>query len=141
MSESLLWLAVAAGGAGGALVRATIYRVLERADGSAGVPGLSALSSAAALGPARATLVVNVLGSFLLGCLIGLAPSLPEIWDGPLRALVITGLCGAVTTFSTLCADAIRFTDGGDWRRAVAYLFAHAVLGIGAVFAALELVG
>lgn len=56
------------------------------------------------------TLVVNVLGSFILGSLIG--PELPVRWDLALGV----GFCGSFTTFSTFAAqsDALRAEGHGD---------------------------
>lgn len=72
------------------------------------------------------TLVVNVVGSFVLGLLVGAAV------DGNALALVGTGFCGALTTMSTL---ALELWDGIFERRtrhALAQLVLHLVLGLGA---------
>jgi CrcB protein len=53
------------------------------------------------------TLVVNVAGSLLLGFLIGL-PAGPA-----LTALLGTGLCGALTTYSTFSYDTLRLAQDG----------------------------
>lgn len=54
----------------------------------------------------RGTVVVNVVGSFLLGLLVGLDP-------GDEALLVLgAGVCGGLTTFSTFALEA----SGGPWR-------------------------
>jgi CrcB protein len=77
--------------------------------------------------PAWGTLAVNVAGSALLGVLLGRADAAPEV-----VALVGTGFCGALTTFSTFGADVVRLVDERALGRAVAYLTATLVLGLGA---------
>ncbi|RBY92726.1 CrcB family protein [Blastococcus sp. TF02A-30] len=77
------------------------------------------------------TLVVNVLGSAVLGALFGAADV-----DAAVLALVGTGFCGTLTTFSTFGADVVRLVEQGALPRALAYLGATLVLGIGAAAAA-----
>ncbi len=49
--------------------------------------------------PTVGTVIVNVVGSFVLGALVGSA------LDGRWAALVGVGFCGALTTFSTLALE------------------------------------
>lgn len=79
--------------------------------------------------PAAGTLVVNVVGSFALGLLVG-----GGVQGAPL-ALVGTGFCGALTTFSTLALEV--WDAWADDRRAeaAAVLALSLVLGIGAAWA------
>lgn len=77
--------------------------------------------------PALGTLVVNVAGSAVLGALLGLA--IVPTW---VLALVGTGFCGTLTTFSTFGADVVRMLEERVLGRALAYLAATLVLGIGA---------
>ena len=60
-------------------------------------------------GPASVlgTLTVNVAGSAVLGVLLGLARRLPP----PCVALVGTGFCGTLTTFSTFGYDVVRLVE------------------------------
>ena len=80
--------------------------------------------------PAPGTLVVNVAGSALLGVLLGMSDVPAEV-----VALVGTGFCGTLTTFSTFGADVVRLAEERALGRAVAYLAATLVLGIGAAAA------
>ncbi len=82
------------------------------------------------------TAVVNIAGSAVIGLLLGLA-DVPAL----VLALVGTGFCGALTTFSTVGADVVRL---GEQRRpgpAAAYLGGTLVLGIGAAATAYGLAG
>ncbi len=82
-------------------------------------------------GSVAGTVVVNVAGSAVLGALLGLADV-----PGWVLALVGTGFCGTVTTFSTFGADVVRLGEQRREGRAVGYLAATLVLGIGAAAAA-----
>ena len=77
--------------------------------------------------PARGTLVVNVAGSAVLGVLLGWAAT-------PAWAVILlgTGFCGTLTTFSTFGADVVRFVDARELARALGYVTATVVLGVGA---------
>ena len=75
-----LWLAIGVGGALGALARWSICElVLAVADSPTFPWGL---------------LVVNVIGSFVIGIAY-------VSFEGPMRALLATGACGALTTYSS----------------------------------------
>jgi CrcB protein len=73
------------------------------------------------------TLAVNAAGRALLGVLLGLG-HVPE----QVVALVGTGFCGTLTTFSTFGYDVVRLVDERQLGRAVAYLAGTLLLGIGA---------
>ena len=80
--------------------------------------------------PSVGTLIVNVAGSALLGAVLG-AGSAP----GWLLALVGAGFCGTLTTFSTFGADVVRLVEERALGRALGYLAATLVLGVGAAAA------
>jgi CrcB protein len=82
------------------------------------------------------TLTVNVAGSALLGFVLGLAAA--PSW---VVALVGTGFCGTLTTFSTFGYDVVRMVEEKVPARALAYLAATLVLGIGAAAASFGLAG
>lgn len=83
------------------------------------------------------TLVINVLGSLLLGAVVGLASSghlsnQAVTWAG-------TGFCGAFTTFSTFTFETLRLIEDGAWRAAFMNLVASATLCFGAAGIAFHL--
>lgn len=84
-------------------------------------------------------LVVNVLGSFIMGLL---AETMALAWSPPLevRALIVTGIMGAFTTFSTFSLDVALLVERGVWHLALGYVVASVVLAIGGLFLAMALV-
>ncbi|WP_250029016.1 fluoride efflux transporter CrcB [Paractinoplanes maris] len=72
------------------------------------------------------TFVANVLGSLLLGFVIGLpAPA-------GVMALVGTGFCGALTTYSTFSLEALTLYESGERSRATTYVLASLIIGLSA---------
>jgi CrcB protein len=81
-------------------------------------------------GSVLGTLVVNVAGSALLGVLLGLRNVSPAV-----LALVGTGFCGALTTFSTFGYDVVRLVEERALLRVAGYLLGTVLLGIAAAAA------
>lgn len=75
-----------------------------------------------------ATLLVNVVGSFLLGLLVAL-PAGPQP-----AALLGTGFCGALTTYSTFSYETLLLVRKGERFTALAYVGASVAVGVGAAF-------
>jgi len=119
-----LILAVAAGGALGSVFR---YMV--------GVGATRVLGLAFPWG----TLIINVLGSFLIGVFVEM---FALKWDLPQEARVFltVGICGGFTTFSTFSLDAWVLMERGAWGLAAAYIIGSVVLSIGGLIGALYLV-
>lgn len=74
------------------------------------------------------TLSVNVAGCLILGGLSGAGLSLPAPW----LALVGTGFCGALTTYSTFSYETFRLVEQRAYFYAVANLVVSVVAGLGA---------
>lgn len=66
------------------------------------------------------TLVVNVLGGFLIGLYAAYATR--QGWDEAWRLLLPVGLLGGFTTFSAFTAETARMTSDGQWARALGYV-------------------
>ena len=107
-------LAVAAGGAAGAVAR---YLVMS------GVGHW--LEAAFPYG----TLVVNVIGSFVLGALVEV---MALVWTigADLRAFLVVGVLGSFTTFSTFSLDVVTLVQRGQLGFAGLYVVASVVLAL-----------
>ena len=111
--------AIFAGGVVGALARAGLAEALPH--NSAQWPW--------------ATFVVNALGAFLLGYFATrLQERLPL--SSYRRPFLGTGVCGALTTFSTMQVELLRMLDGDHYLLAAAYASASVIAGFAAVWAA-----
>jgi fluoride exporter len=85
------------------------------------------------------TLAVNVVGAFMLGYFTTrLQERLPL--STYRRPLLGTGLCGALTTFSTMQIELLDMLDRGELGLAGAYVAVSVGAGFGAVLLATNLV-
>lgn len=112
MEQLVPFLAVAAGGAFGALMRFSVYRAVET-----DFPW--------------ATFIVNIVGCCL-------ASFLMFRWgidaEGPLKTLIFTGFFGAFTTMSTFSIDTVNLMTAGSYGLAGINILMNSVLCvIGAV--------
>ena len=82
------------------------------------------------------TLLVNVIGSFLLAVLVARVWSHASSW---LRAGLGTGLVGSFTTFSAVMVSVVAQAASGLWILAVGYLILSLALGFGAAALGLRL--
>jgi fluoride exporter len=71
-------------------------------------------------------MIVNVLGAFILGWLVGL-PLRPKR-----QLLVGIGFCGSLTTFSSWMVHCVTFIAQGDWLAALGLIGLTLGLGVGA---------
>ncbi len=83
------------------------------------------------------TLIVNVLGSFIMGVL---TESMALAWSvsTETRALLVVGLLGAFTTFSTFSLDVAYLYERGQVVLCGIYILASFVLSVGALFVGLH---
>ena len=81
------------------------------------------------------TLVVNVLGCFLIGFLTYLADYY-GVLTSEARALLITGFLGGFTTFSSFSNETFNLMRDGETLLALVNVGVHIFLGLGAVWLA-----
>ncbi len=77
-----------------------------------------------------AILTVNVLGSFLMGVFVVLAAHRGLTHLSP---LVMTGMLGGFTTFSTFSLETVNLIERGDLGQAALYVGLSVVVSVGAL--------
>lgn len=112
------------------------------AGGAVGAAARAGLESLMAPDPSRwpwPTFTVNIVGAFLLGYFTTrLLERLPL--SSYRRPLLGTGLCGGLTTFSTLQVETLRMLQHGHYGLAAAYTTASIAAGLIVVHLATALV-
>ncbi|MFA8436346.1 MAG: fluoride efflux transporter CrcB [Marinifilaceae bacterium] len=79
------------------------------------------------------TLLVNVLGSFVIGFLIGISEKSP-ILSADMRLLLMVGICGGFTTFSTFTSENLMLMHNGQFLSLFVYTGLSILLGFLAVY-------
>jgi CrcB protein len=84
------------------------------------------------------TLVINVVGSFIVGFFI--------IWttervliDPRWRLLVVIGFCGSLTTFSSYAFETMAYFEQGQWVLMAVNILSNNLLCLGAALAGMAL--
>lgn len=114
-------LAIAAGGAIGAVCRHGVNSLFVQAD----FP--------------YATIIVNVLGSMLMGLCVGLFAHYGPV-DQNLRGFLTIGLLGAFTTFSTFSMEAVLLYERGQLLQSAGYISINVIASIMMFFIGLFLI-
>ena len=116
MIEKLL--AVGLGGSIGAVLRYLVYIVFDK-TGKDSFPW--------------STLLVNLLGAFLIGLLWG---TFNKLYIAPgYRLFIFVGILGSFTTFSTFAFDIFNLSKEGSVKYLIAYILATNLIGISLAFA------
>lgn len=116
------WLLVVAGAMVGAPLRYLTDRAVQKRHDSVFPWG---------------TFTVNVAGCLVLGLLSGAVAA--GAASSHLQLLLGTGLCGALTTYSTFSYETLRLAEGGARLFAAANAVASVAAGLGAAFAGVSL--
>ena len=83
------------------------------------------------------TLVVNIVGSIVMGMLVGWFEFRGETTTAAERLFLTTGILGGFTTFSTFALDAALMWERHDVMQALVYILASVVVSIVGLFAGL----
>ena len=116
-------LLVFAGGGIGSVLRYLICKYLNSTD--SGIP--------------YGTFAANVIGSLLIGIILGLAVKQNTLSENQILFLA-TGFCGGFTTFSTFAYENHLFLKSGDFTSFALYTIASFIVGFLAVFGGIYLV-
>jgi len=81
--------------------------------------------------------MVNWLGAYLIGLLVGIFQSLPQL-EPVWRNMLITGFLGALTTFSTFSAEVIDFLINQDFFKALITSSLHLIGSLALTFMGLK---
>ncbi len=86
------------------------------------------------------TLLINVLGSFIIGWFDVLTGEFGR-WAVPpdARAFVLVGICGGFTTFSSFSLQTMQLLEGGELLLAGAYIAGSVILCLVSVWAGMML--
>jgi CrcB protein len=76
------------------------------------------------------TLTVNVVGSLILGVVVGIAAG--HVVPAQIQALLAYGFCGALTTYSTFGFETVRLAEDGALFYALVNVVASVVASFGA---------
>ena len=85
------------------------------------------------------TFAANILGSLLIGLILGLAAKNDTLSQNQ-TLLLATGFCGGFTTFSTFAYENHLFLKSGDFTSFAVYTIASFIIGFLAVFFGMYLV-
>lgn len=121
MKEIIL---VGIGGAVGAICRFLLSRIIQLVSGFT-FP--------------YETLVVNIIGSFLITFLSVVLIDRVGEWSAELRALLLIGLLGGFTTFSSFSYEVVDLWESGQGIKVALYLLLSIVLCIGGAFGGLAI--
>lgn len=117
MVKNLFWVAI--GGAAGSVLRYLLSNI------NASFPW--------------GTFTVNILGSLLIGLLVGLVSK--GMLPPEMKLLLVTGFCGGFTTFSTFANESYSMMKAGDVLMTALYVGASVIIGILAVWGGMMLTG
>ncbi|MFM8635147.1 MAG: fluoride efflux transporter FluC [Planctomycetia bacterium] len=87
------------------------------------------------------TLAVNVAGSFAFGMIFGILRGRGGLDAPGVEAILLVGLLGGFTTFSSFAFQSVELAESGRMLAALAYVAATNVAAIAAIWAGLRVSG
>ena len=85
------------------------------------------------------TFAVNILGSLLIGLLMGMVGK--GALSPEMKLLLVTGFCGGFTTFSTFANESLDMMKGGDMFLSALYIGTSVAIGVLAVWFGMKVTG
>lgn len=79
------------------------------------------------------TLIVNVLGGFLIGIIMGINMK-TDLISPNMKLFLTTGIMGGLTTFSTFSYETIILIEGGSFIFAIINIVLNLLLSLGGVY-------
>jgi len=120
MGTVTTWLAVALGGALGSLARFWLAAAMTALTGPRFPWG---------------TLLINVLGSFIIGLVAGVTVMPARVGMHPdIRVFLMVGVCGGFTTFSAFSLQSLELLQSGELVSAFGYMAGSVLLCLIAVW-------
>jgi CrcB protein len=114
------WIAVAVGGALGSVARFWLAGVMALMTGPRFPWG---------------TLLINVLGSFIIGLVAGFTLTPVRVAMHPdIRIFLMTGVCGGFTTFSAFSLQTLELLQNGEIVPALGYAIGSVLLCVVATY-------
>ena len=121
MGTPTTWLAVAVGGALGSLARFWLAAAMTMLTGPRFPWG---------------TLLINILGSFIIGLVAAVTMAPARIPMHPdIRVFLMVGICGGFTTFSAFSLQTLDLARANHWAQAGANVLMSVVICLLAVWA------
>ena len=121
MGTPTTWLAVAVGGALGSLARFWLAAAMTMLTGPRFPWG---------------TLLINILGSFIIGLVAAVTMAPARIPMHPdIRVFLMVGICGGFTTFSAFSLQTLELLQAGEVAPALGYILGSVVLCVLGTFA------
>jgi CrcB protein len=85
------------------------------------------------------TLLINIIGSLVMGLFVGLMARLLPSWQNDARLFFAVGVLGGFTTFSSFSLDTISMIERGAVLPATLYVLLSVVVAIPALYIGLVL--
>lgn len=79
-----------------------------------------------------ATFIVNIIGSFLIGCFVAYNAQTTIGHNNTMFLFLTTGICGGFTTFSTFSKESYMMLQQQQWGFFVSYIVLSIILCLGA---------